>query len=110
MNKKKALVGNAADEEQVKKADKIEKDQRKDELNDLRLIMSTRQGRRFIYRLVNEICHYDTDDAQPSGSFTYKSLGERNVGRIIKSDCCIASIEAYQLSEKENWKFLQGEK
>jgi len=106
---KRSLVKNAADEQQVKKAKQKEKTWRDRQLDDLYSILSTPQGRRFIYRLINDLCHYDKDDFNNSGSITFKSLGERNIGRIIKSDCCESSLKLYQLAEKENWNFLQGE-
>ena len=109
IGKKDAFVGNAADEEQVKKGGKKADIKRRSELADITHVMMTEQGRRFIYRVINDLCHYDADDAMPSGSFTYKSLGERNIGRILKSDCLESSIELYQKSEQENWEFLNKE-
>ena len=106
MDKKKSLVRNAADPEQVKKAAKKEERERFEELNDLRVVMNSREGRRFLFRLINRICHYDTNDFNNSGSITYHSLGERNIGRVVKSDAIEASYEAFQLMERENWDFL----
>jgi len=105
----KALVKNTADAKQVKNAGNKEVDARERELNDIAMVMSTREGRRFLFRLVNVLCHYDSDDFNHSGSITYRNLGERNIGRLVKSDCIEASIEQYQLLEKENWEFLKGE-
>jgi len=107
---KKVLVKNVADKEQVNNAGNKEVDARERELNDIAMVMSTLEGRRFLYRLVNYLCHYDSDDFNHSGSITYKSLGERNIGRLVKSDCIETSIEQYQLLEKENWDFLKGDK
>lgn len=107
--KDNALVKNVADKKQVDEAQEQERIIREEELNDLVSIMSTVEGRRFIFRLVNGICHYDADDFNNSGSITFRSLGERNVGRVIKGDCCEASLELYQQAEKENWKFLQNQ-
>jgi len=107
---KKALVGNVADEEQVKKADKKATNKRDQELADIKAVMSTEAGRRFIYRLINEICHYDTLSATHSGSFTYLNEGERNVGRIVKGECYEAAFETYQLMEKECMAGKLGEK
>jgi len=105
----KVLIKNVADRKQVKEGSKKENRRRQRELDDLYNVMSTSSGRRLMYRIINELCHYDADDAMPSGSFTYKSLGERNIGRILKSDCIESSIELYQKSEQENWEFLNKE-
>ena len=109
MSKKDALVGNAADPEQVRKAASKEDRKRHDELNDLRVVLNSKEGRRFLFRLVNELCHYDTNDFNNSGSLTYFNLGERNIGRVVKSDAIEASLEAFQLMEKENWSYLTEE-
>jgi hypothetical protein len=100
---------NAADEKEVEKATKNGKLRRDTELADIRYIMDSQQGRRFMWRLVNGLCHYDTNDAQHSGSFTFFSLGERNIGRIVKSDLYEASPELFQKMERENWKILKGD-
>lgn len=108
-DKKDQLVKNAADPEQIKEATKSGKKKRARELNDIYNMLLTVYGRRLLYRLVNEICHYDADDAAPSGSWTYYNLGERNVGRQLKSDCIEASLELWQKAEQENWEFLKKE-
>jgi hypothetical protein len=106
----KALIGNAADAEQVKKAEKKAKIKHDQELADIAAVMSTEAGRRFMWRLINDICHYDTLSATHSGSFTYMNEGERNVGRIIKGECYEAAFETYQLMEKERMAEKLGEK
>ena len=105
--KDKALVKNAADSQQVNNAAKKLKFQRENELKDLLAILETREGRRFLFRMVNVECHYDTNDFNTSGSVTYYSLGERNIGKVIKNDCIEASLELWQLAEKENWEYYK---
>jgi len=102
-----SLVRNAADKKQVENAGKTEKRKREQELNDIASILSTRGGRRHMYRMVNEVCHYDADDFNHSGSITNYSLGERAVGKVVKVDCIEADFEMWHLAEKENWSFLQ---
>jgi hypothetical protein len=106
----KSAVKNAADPRQVEEGAQREKRDRERELEDMAVVMSTMHGRRFLWRVINGLCHYDTNDAQHSGSFTYFSLGERNIGRIVKADAYLASHEKYQLMERENWALLQGDK
>ena len=105
----KSVVRNAADPKQVREgADKANRTSERD-LDDVAVVMNTIQGRRFMWRLINDLCHYDSNDAQPSGSLTYFSLGERNVGRVVKSDAYEASHQSYQLMERENWALLKGD-
>jgi hypothetical protein len=105
-----STIQNASNPKQVKRAEEAMELRRKRELDDIREVMATASGRRFMWRLINNICHYDTDDAKHSGSDTYKSLGERNVGRQIKNDLYLASYDRYQEMERENWALLKGEK
>ncbi len=106
----KPIVRNAADENQVNDAGRKVKRQLDQELTDVFAIMTTPEGRRFMWRLINEICHYDAPDFNHSGSVTNYNLGERNVGRQIKADLYSASIDLVQQMERENWALLQGEK
>lgn len=110
MSEKKALVGNAADEKQVKRASNKEQIKRENELLDIKSVLSTFQGRRLLYRIINNLCHYDTDEFNHTASITFKNLGEHNIGRTLKSDCCEASLSLYQQAERENWEFIKGEK
>lgn len=97
---------NAADPEQVKKGELYAKEKKRVELADLKAIMAIPEGRRFIWRLINKICHYDTLSAQNSGSMTFLLEGERNVGIQVKSEAYLADFEAYQQMEKEYMKGL----
>lgn len=74
------------------------------ELADVKAVMSTDAGARFIYRLINDICAYDRILAQNSGSMTYFDLGERNIGRIIKGEVYRVALERYQAIEREAMK------
>lgn len=104
MTEKKALVKNCADPQQVREAEAKVKWNRETELVDIKFLLSTPQGRRFIWRLINVICHYDAVSANNSGSMTYLLEGERSVGKLIKADCYEADLEAYHLMEKEYYR------
>ena len=106
--KAKTMVQNAADPGQVNNARKKKELERKQELQDIHDILSTVQGRRFLFRLINNLCHYDADDFNHSGSITNYNLGQRSIGKEVKSDCIEASLKLYQQSEQENWKFITG--
>lgn len=94
-------VKNVADVKQVKKAGDVEKNRRRQELLDIKNVMETQAGRRLIWRIVNVICHVDSQSAEHSGSMTYMNEGERNVGRILKSDVYEAAFGEYQKMERE---------
>lgn len=101
------IVKNAADEDQVKKADIRIKRGRDQELDDVHFILSTPQGRRFFWRLLS-MCHmYET-------SFTGNNLttcfneGERNVGLKIQGDIIEAKPDALLQMMTENKKEEQN--
>ena len=54
-----------------------------------------------MWRLINVICHVDALSAAPMDSQTYVNEGERNVGRIVKSEVWMAAHELYQEMERE---------
>jgi len=86
------------EENEATKKKQIEK--RRQELSDLRAVMATDEGARFIYRLINDICEYDRILAQNSGSMTYFDLGERNIGRIVKGEVYRVALDRYQAMER----------
>lgn len=98
---------NAADPKKVKRAAIKERLLDEQKIKDVFVVMSTREGRRFMWRLINELCRVDNTEFISSGSLAYYHNGERNIGRIVKADIYEASVEAYQLMEKENWEFLR---
>ncbi len=94
-------VKNAADPTQVKKAGDKDKRGRERELNDVRLVLSSPQGRRFLFRYL-ETC--DRISAEHSGSWTYFKEGERNIALKIKADIVEADPEALLTMMLENKK------
>ena len=102
MREEKSRVKNVADPKQVKEGKQYDKLDRKQELQDLKDIMMTPQGRRVIFRIINNLCHYDSDDAVNSGSWTYFNSGQRSIGRALKNDVFLAAFEEWQQMEKEH--------
>ena len=97
----KANVKNAASSKQVGKALAKVKEERREELKDIQAVMATPQGRRLMWRIINVLCHVDTLSKEHSGSETYFNEGERNIGRVLKSDVFEASFNEYQKMERE---------
>lgn len=93
--------GDAADEHKVKaKAKREERLERKNS-DEMRLILSTKEGRRFLWQLVGECgvfqCLFDGN-----GSRTFFKEGERNVGLKILTRIMDASPDSYVVMSREN--------
>lgn len=93
MPEKDALVGNAADEKQVKRADLKERDTRRRELEDIKVVLSTRNGRRFYWRYLNKCGIFSS--CYVSDSRVYFNEGMRNIGILLVVDLNEADPEAY---------------
>lgn len=90
---KKSLVDNCADEDQVKAAGFKEKFGRDQEINDLRTLLSTVQGRRFFWRLLG-YCRVHQSIWEPSARIHYNS-GMQDVGHFITGEIVLAGEEFY---------------
>ena len=98
---------NVANPEQVESARQDAEIQLDERISDLYYLMNTKQGRRIFWWIITGLCHYDEPDFSTNGSMTNFRLGERDVGRKIRSKCYEASPELYLQMEKENWEFLK---
>lgn len=90
----KALVKNAADQEQVKEAGKKEKSGRQRDLDDVYNILQTRGGRRFFYRLIQSAGIFQGGMSPSSDSAFYKE-GSRNSGLMVLADLNEADPSSY---------------
>jgi hypothetical protein len=98
---KKSLVANAADEAQVKKAENRLINGREQEMEDVRFVLSTPSGRRFLWRWL-EICGiYKT--SMTGNSTTFFNEGMRSVGLSLLADIVEAQPDAYLNMQKEHW-------
>lgn len=80
----RAVVKNAADEAQVKKAKIQEEDIRLEELNDLRVVLSMKEGRRFLWRLLTH-CKVFESIWEPSAKIHYLA-GSQDIGHFIMAE------------------------
>lgn len=96
-----ALVQNAADAEQVKKAAKKEKRGRERELNDICLVMSSKEGRRFVWRFLEHCGPYKTSFGQGNDQTNFNE-GVRSVGLKLIADINDARPEGYLQMLKES--------
>jgi hypothetical protein len=96
---------NASDPSQVKNAKVNEKLRRDQELNDVRSVLGTIQGRRLLWKYL-ELCGvYKTSFTGSSETFFLE--GQRNVGLKILGDIMDADPMAYVNMMKENKEIKQ---
>lgn len=97
--KKDALVRNAADEAQVAEAGKRAKFDRKQELEDVRFILDSKQGRRFLWRLLSH-CKVFESIWEPSAKIHHNS-GRQDVGHFLMAEVVAANEDALLQMMKE---------
>ena len=109
----RTLVQNSADPKQVKAAEQKEKIREEQTVNDLRTLMNTAHGRRFIRRLIVDVCGRDrsTYINGPTGRDSDKDFleGGRNIGLQVLAEVREACPEQWLLTEKEHYETLRME-
>lgn len=100
--KRDALVGNAADPKQVKQAKDDEELLRDQELSDVQVMLSSKEGRRYMLRLLRRCYIYRTSFT--GNSQTFFNEGMRSVGLKILADITEGSPDLYQTMIKEGQK------
>jgi hypothetical protein len=91
MNDPKVKSYNAADEEGVKSRKRKDESARDRELHDLRTLMQSIEGRRFIWRLLDRAGVFRTSFT--GNSTTFFNEGQRNMGLIVLADVHEACAE-----------------
>lgn len=90
MSQDRALVRNAADRKQVGFAEKREKNDREFELEDLREVLKTAAGRRFVWRLLGKFkwgqAVFDQDPGQMAFNAGIQNAGNFLVSEITEAD------------------------
>jgi len=93
------MIKNAADENKVKTEDQMLAREREQELNDLRIILGTGEGRRFLWRLMSH-CKVFGSVWSPSASIHYLA-GKQDVGHYIWGEVAAANEDAVFLMMQE---------
>jgi hypothetical protein len=96
----RALVKNAADPRQVGNAAKKEKQARELELADLRELLSTESGRRFVWRVMG-YCKFGSDIWDPSSRIHFLA-GLQHVGNWLLAEVTAADEEAFFVMMRES--------
>ena len=81
----KAEVRNAADETQVAKAGKAEEEKRRQELNDIRTVLSTISGRRLLWRMMEQCKTFSSVMDNSAAKVTYNA-GKQDLGHFIMAE------------------------
>lgn len=96
---------NADDPEQVKKRNNAQRKKaarvRKEELDFIKAIMSSLQGRKWMYNLIEECKSWGNPIIPGDVYLTYENLGRQNIGKKLFQDVGEAAPEEYVLMLKE---------
>lgn len=94
---------NLSDEKQVKKAEQKEKDLRKQELNDIRTVLSNASGRRLIWRLMSRCNSFGSVYSKDASHMSYLS-GQQDLGHFLMSEIVEADENLLLKMMKDNSK------
>jgi hypothetical protein len=96
----KPFVKNAADPKQVKAAGKKVEQHRFKELNDIRVVMNTREGRDMVWKLLKHCSLMASTYDKNNSDQSYKN-GKRDVAHYLVSEIIEADEELYFKMIKE---------
>lgn len=96
----KAKTFNASDEDQVKTRKRKDERERDRELADIRLVMSSVEGRRFVWRLLEKAGVFRTSFT--GNSTTFFNEGMRNMGLMVLGDVHEACASEYIVMMNES--------
>lgn len=92
-------IVNVSDKDQIDKASKKLKTVRDQQVEDIRFLLGTPQGRRFFWRYLDECGVFKTSFTGNSQTFFLE--GSRNIGLKLLSDINESAPESYLLMQKE---------
>jgi hypothetical protein len=91
---------NAANKKEVEQANREEKFSYKQQLADIRLILESEQGRRFLWKYLSKCGVFKSSFTGNSQTFFLE--GQRNIGLQLMEDIMAADADAYVKMAKEN--------
>lgn len=100
---KDALVGNAADKQQVEDAAQAEKRGRMREVDDMRSVLSSSQGRRVLWRIMQQ-CGVNQTVLGDTDARTNFNAGRQDVGHFVLAEIVEAAPARYLEMMMENQK------
>jgi len=102
------MVKNAADPKQVRHAGRKERDARGRELDDLRVVLSTVEGRRLMWRLLSW-SGYLQNPTHQRGDMTHQNIGRADCGRFLLSEIVELDEKIYLQMMQEARAFARSE-
>lgn len=79
------MSNNISDPDKILKAERQEKDLRKQELNDIRTVLSNASGRRLVWRLLTQCNSFGSVFSKDLSTMSYQS-GQQDLGHFIMSE------------------------
>lgn len=89
-------------EEQKRQVMERNRERREEEINDLRAVLSSVSGRRFIWRLLERGGVFRSSFNTESDSYTAFNEGRRNLGLLVLNDILEADLDAFTLMQRES--------
>lgn len=102
MNDAPAPAPSASDPDQVKSRKRKSERARDRELADLRVVMASAEGRRFVWRLLGRCGVYRTSFDGTTSERTHFKEGERNIGLWLNAEIGEADVRSYITMQSEN--------
>jgi len=90
----------ASNEQEVKRAEQKAKNQRDTEIADLKNLLSSKRGRRIVWRILEQTGMHRTSFT--GNSTTFFNEGQRNIGLWLVEQVLSADTDAYLEMVKEN--------
>ena len=97
------MAKNIANEAEVKKADMKEKDLRRQELNDIRTVLSNASGRRLVWRLLERCQSFSSVFSKEAFTMAYLA-GQQDLGHFIMAEIVEADENLLMKLMKDNHK------
>lgn len=94
---------NLADKNQVKNAALKEDDLRRQEMNDIRTVLSNVSGRRLMWRLLSRCKTFESVMSEEHSSMSYNS-GQQDFGHFIMAEISEADENLLMRLMKDNYK------
>lgn len=105
-----AELNNTTDKIQRKSVVRREKQRREREENDLRVVLSSPEGRRFLWRLIGECGVFASVCRDGFGDFVVFRSGQQDVGHKLQAWILEANEGAYLTMQREAWTFAKKDK
>lgn len=97
----RALVGNAADPQQIAEGTRRQRDRQKQRDADLRAVLRTTEGARYLAALLGDLLPDSPLVAQDTHA-TYLNLGWREAGRHLRAEIRRVAPDAYATMRQEH--------